>query len=295
MRFLAITGPRSDPRALALAQNIFIKFGHTLTMVPSPTDADMQTALATAPDLVLLFGGDGTLQRHLEALIAAQTPVLMIPTGSGNDFARACGTYPSEDAFDALAAFAAGDGAVQTVDIGELRFNDGSRKLFSCCANIGLDADAARRAASLPDLVKAAGGYFIAGLFSLIFYQLGRIMLRTNGKHLSEDAWFVSISNTPSYGGGLKIAPQARLDDGKLDITYARGISRFALARHYPKILRGKHTGLDALNIFATEQLAISTDIPSPVFCDGEFAGMTPVTISVVPKALRALRYFGEV
>lgn len=294
MHFLAITGPRSDSRAVSLAKNIFVKYGHTFTVLASPTYAEMQTALATAPDLVILFGGDGTLQRHLEALIASQSAVLMVPTGSGNDFARACGTYPSENAFDALTAFATGSPLTLSADIGELRFADGSRKLFSCCANIGLDADAARRAAKLPDLVKAAGGYFLAGMLSLLFYQPRRIILRSQEKIFSEDAWFVSISNTPTFGGGLKITPQARLDDGKLDITFARAMPRFTLARHYPKILSGHHIGLDALNIFATDELAISTDIPSPVYCDGEFAGLTSVAISVLPKALRAVRYLCE-
>lgn len=295
MRFLAITGPRSDSRAVNLAKSIFVKYSHTFTVLASPTDAEMQSALATAPDLVILFGGDGTLQRHLASLVAAQATVLMVPTGSGNDFARACGTYPSENAFDALAAVATGRPLTLSADIGELRFADGSRKFFSCCANIGLDADAARRAAKLPDLVKAAGGYFLAGMLSLLLYQPGRITLRSHEKIFSEDAWFVSISNTPTFGGGLKIAPQARLDDGELDIIFARAMPRFTLARHYPKILGGNHIGLDALNIFATDELAISTGIPSPVFCDGEFAGLTPVTITVLPKALRAVRYLGGI
>lgn len=291
MRFLAITGPRSGLFPLSHAQRVAQDFEPDFETLASPTDAEMRTALASHPDGVVLFGGDGTLQRHLEALIATQTPVLMVPAGSGNDFARACGTYPREVAFDALVSFAADEAFAPPADIGELRFADGSRKLFSCCANIGLDADAARRASMLPGMLKAAGGYFLAGMLSLAFYKPSRISVQAKEKRLSEQAWFVSISNTPTFGGGLKIAPQARMDDGRLDVTYARAIPRFTLARHYPKILRGKHTGLKALEIFNTEEVRVVTDEPSPVYCDGEFAGKTPVTISVLPKALRAVRY----
>jgi diacylglycerol kinase family enzyme len=242
-------------------------------------------------DLVLLFGGDGTLNRHLARLVEAKVPVLCVPTGSGNDFAMAHGIFDSVDALGAFERFVRGEVRVRESDLGTIATARGQR-YFSCCANIGMDADAARRTNALPNWLKESGGYFFGGLGAMLGYQQRRLTVAgdgvPNGK-LSERGWFVSISNTPTFGGGLEIAPQAKLDDSILDVTYCREVPRRELLWHYPKILRGAHTNLEQLHIFKSSQLRIETESPQPIYADGEYIGEAPCEIGVASRALKVL------
>lgn len=242
-------------------------------------------------DLVLLFGGDGTLNRHLAALVDAKVPVLCVPTGSGNDFAMAHGTFDSVDALGVFERFVRGEAKIRESDLGTIQTTAGTR-YFSCCANIGMDADAARRTNALPNWLKESGGYFLGGLGAMLAYKQRMLSVAgdgvPNGK-LSERGWFVSFSNTPTFGGGLEIAPQAKLDDGTLDVTYCREVPRRELLWHYPKILRGAHTELEQLHIFKSSQLRIDTESPQPIYADGEYIGETPCEIGVAAKALKVL------
>src|SRR5436309_1906410 len=109
---------------------------------------------------------------------------------------------------------------------------------------------------------------------------------------LDDSDWFISISNTPTYGGGLKIAPQASISDGHFDITFASStkFSRFGIARHFPKILSGNHIKLPQLSIVRTPQMAIETERPTAIYADGEYIGQTPCRVLVKPGALKIVQ-----
>src|SRR3954466_11340523 len=108
-------------------------------------------------------------------------------------------------------------------------------------------------------------------------------ILSPEGEHI-EPGWFVSVSNTPTFGGGLKIAPHASVTDGQLDVTFvgSNTFTRAQLATHFPKILSGKHVGIRGLSLFATKTISIETEHPSPVYADGEPITETPCKIDVV-------------
>lgn len=291
LRALAITGPRSKSthlhQFLAVAQELSL----TLDVLESPTFAEAENKIAQArPQLILLFGGDGTLNRWLSLLVAAKVTVLPVPSGSGNDFAHSAGIRDWKHALEIWRLAPTDQTEAIAFDLGQMEFADGTKRYFSCCANVGVDADAARRANALPDWLKQRKGYFLGGLAAILCYQPQRLRVESDGHPLlNENAWLVSVSNTPVYGGGLKIAPQASLTDGLLDITYLRAISRLSLMKHFPKILTGKHIGASGLETFTTTFLRIETGAPQPVFADGEPMGQTPVTIRVVPKAMSVL------
>ena len=126
---------------------------------------------------------------------------------------------------------------------------------------------------------------------AIAFYQPRRIKVVAEDARRSFDerGWFVAVSNTPTFGGGLKIAPQAAIDDGFLDVTYCHPVPRRTLVRHFPKILSGTHVGLDALSIFRSQSLTIQTTEPMPVYADGDRLGNTPVTLTITPKSLRVV------
>ena len=103
-------------------------------------------------DAVLIFGGDGTVHRHLAALVKLGLPVLVVPAGSGNDFARALGIPDVRDSLTAWKVFVSGAANLRAVDLGTITSLEGISQItyFSCAADVGLDGEIARRANSLP-------------------------------------------------------------------------------------------------------------------------------------------------
>jgi len=301
MRALALTGPRALPKHLTEFQKIAESTKTELKLLHSLAPEAVANTLASFhPECVLIFGGDGTLHCHLSSLVGSQIPVLLVPVGSGNDFARAHGIRNISDAAQLWRDFLTGQASATLSDLALISAHTESGSVlkasyFSCCANIGLDSDAAQRTNSLPNWLKANAGYFVAALASLVRYQPQMISVTSNSSEnvANELAWFVSISNTPTYGGGLKIAPQASITDGQLDITFlprAR-FSRLQLLRHISKIFNGSHVELSGIKIFAAARISVKTKLPLPIYADAEPVGFTPCTIGAVSNAISMLRF----
>ncbi|MCU1284146.1 MAG: lipid kinase [Acidobacteriales bacterium] len=289
MRALALLGPR----ALTKQVEQFRSGDAEMVVLESPAPDAVARALEARPDVALVFGGDGTLNRHLAALVGSETPVIVVPTGSGNDFARATGTPTIDDAKKVWLAALQGLTKIVNADLGCIDYGNGAgARFFSCCTNIGLDADGARRTDQFPNWVKQNGGYFLGGLMALLRYQPLRMQILCEGNaDIDETSWFVSVSNTPTYGGELKIAPQASIVDGFLDVTFAsrKNFSRGELAWHFPKILAGEHIKLPQLAITRTRQITVESEA-MPIYADGECFGKTPCRIIVRPNALRVVQ-----
>jgi diacylglycerol kinase (ATP) len=282
MTVIAILGPRSRPGDVALFQQQF----PDLKILAMPASTEVEQNLSDT-DLALIFGGDGTLHRHLNALVAAKVATLPVPSGSGNDFAVVNGIRSAADAAQLFADFLTGRIQPRPSDLGLLNTAEGRPLYFSCCANVGLDADATRRANTMPTWLKVRSGYLLGGLGAILSYEPQRLTV-TRGPEtmLDERGWFCAVSNTPIYGGGLPIAPQASIWDGELDVTCVRETPRWNLIRHYPKILNGTHIHIPEIKAFRAKQLRIETSTPQPVYSDGDFVGLTPCEITVVPRVL---------
>jgi len=221
-------------------------------------------------------------------------PTIAVATGSGNDLARATGVPTMADGKRVWQALLNGSAKTMSVDLGSIAMDGAEEtRYFSCCANIGLDAEGARQTDRFPNWVKSNGGYFVGGLIAMALYQPLQMRVSGTGFPAIDDAgWFISISNTPTFGGGLKIAPQASITDGQLDITFASSnkFSRLGIVRQFPKILSGEHVNLPQLSIFGTPQLAIETEQPTAIYADGEYIGQTPCRVLVRPAALKIVQ-----
>src|SRR5579859_1234406 len=130
-----------------------------------------------AADAILIFGGDGTVHRHLADLVRLQLPVLVVPCGSGNDFARALNLRSLSDSLAAWRKFSSGTNNVRTIDLGLISplFTDRRRadearapRYFCCVGGVGLDGEIARRANRLPQWLRAHGGYVFSLLPALL-------------------------------------------------------------------------------------------------------------------------------
>ena len=292
MRALAILGPRASEHDLAP----FRAAGAEIVIRRELTEAS-ESERAGA---LLVLGGDGTVQRHLAGLVQAQIPLLVVPAGSGNDFARALGLRTRVEALYAWQRFLAAGNNIRQIDIGMLNFaGEGARATnapayFSCAAGAGVDAEVARRANSLPGWLRGNGGYFLAAISGLLRFQARRITVTATPadgqqRTLSEPGIVAVAANAPWYGHGMRIAPQAELDDGQLELCFVRDVGKLRLLRLFPKVYRGTHIGLPEVAYFRAERVRIESENPLAVHADGELVGTTPVVVSVARAALRVI------
>lgn len=291
MRTLAITGPRSARRVVERFRAHTRLSGNGFDQISMASLDHVRDAIhAVRPDFLLLFGGDGTLNRHLDLVVGARLPLLVVPTGSGNDFAMTHGAKTAATALDIWRDVCAGNVKITSVDLGQVQCAEAAPRYFSCCCNFGLDADGASRADRLPSWLKSRKGYFIGGAIAILRFHPQHLKISADDREIDEVGWLVSVSNTPTYGGGLKIAPHAQTDDGLLDITFVHGIPRAKLIEHFPKILSGQHVGLSGVQVFATKRLQVASEGRLPVWADGEFMGHTPAEVVIAPQIMRVLR-----
>ena len=258
-------------------------------------DAGLQFRIAAdsedlnAADLLAISGGDGTIHRFLPQLLRARLPVLVIPSGSGNDFARSL-TIPSvQIAGDLARRFVRGDARMRNVDIGIIRDQSANETPFCCVGGIGLDAIAAQFANRMPRWLRSHGGYLVSAARALLSAPSFRVKIRSDQREFEQDLCLFCFANTPSFGGGLRIAPDARLDDGMLDCVSVESLSQFQLVPKAFSLLRGTHLGLKEVTHSRIRTVQIESDPPTSVYADGEFVCKTPVEVSVLTRALKVL------
>lgn len=285
MPAIAILGPDVSPESLALfsspdCQLIGRKRGEPLLHA----------------DAAIIFGGDGTVHHYLYELSRAKIPLLVVPRGSGNDFARALGIRSDRDALAAWERFLRMP-TPREIELGivaPLGDMSLSPRLFCNVGGAGLDSEANRRANAMPRWLRGRGGYLLSVLAAIRSFHATRFavdMQQTASvqKTIDEPGLMLAFANGPTYGGGLRIAPQADFADGQLDVCFIRKMPRSRMLRLIPKVFSGSHLQLPEVEYFKAARLRIETEIPLDVYADGEFVCRTPVEVSVVPKALRVI------
>ena len=259
-------------------------------------------------DAILIFGGDGTVHRYLPQLVALRVPVLVVPCGSGNDFARALGLRGVCDSLAAWRRFCSGVGNVRTIDLGVItpfiidpqaagEASAPHNRYFCCVGGVGLDAEIARRANRLPPWLRARGGYILRLPSALLQFTPVAMKISLPGAE-NPDAFaarsakpmmVAAFANTPTYGGGMKIAPRAQLDDGRLDVCVIGPMNKFKLLCLSPTVFFGRHLSIPEVEYFQTERLRVETEEPRDAYADGEYVCRTPIEVSVAREALRVI------
>jgi diacylglycerol kinase (ATP) len=254
-------------------------------------------------DVILLFGGDGTIHRHLGQLVRLGLPVLVVAAGSGNDFARSVGLGRVGDSLAAWRKFCGGSANVHSVDLGVIAAVENAggapaphgTRYFCCVAGVGLDGEVARRANRLPRWLRGHGGYVLTAVPTIFtFAPLPmKILTSCEGK---DESWTVrsdqptlvaAFANTPSFGGGMKIAPRAKIDDGLLDVCIVGAVSRLRLLRLFPSVYSGHHLSIPEVEYFQAGRARVETEHPLAVYADGEYVCRTPVEMGVLRAALK--------
>src|SRR6185437_13222327 len=196
-----------------------------------------------------------------------QDPALVVPCGSGNDFAKALGIRNVKIAFAAWKHFCRSGDNIRAVDLGVIRTRD-KEILFCCVAGGGLDAKSNALANRMPAWLRARGGYVLAALRSLATGQPQEIRVATPEMHLTGPGWLAAVANAGSYGGGLKIAPQASLDDGMLDVCRVAKMNKIKLLCAFPMLFSGTHVRLKEVEYFKTAAVRLESNPALEIYAD---------------------------
>jgi diacylglycerol kinase (ATP) len=252
-------------------------------------------ASSSDADAILIFGGDGTIHRHLPALVRLNLPVLIVPAGSGNDFARALHLRSMQDSQRAWQGFESGGIQARPIDLGVITQPSSPERIHYFCgvAGCGLDSAAARRANQMPRWLRGHGGYALAVLPLLL--KLPAIPMRlteTNGAERTSRkklTLLAAFANTRFYGDGMRIAPKADFTDGKLDICRISTMNPFEMFCMFPTVYFGHHLLSPKVDYMKAERVFVETEAPIEIYADGEFVCETPAEISVATGALRVI------
>ncbi|HYT25345.1 MAG TPA: diacylglycerol kinase family protein [Actinomycetota bacterium] len=240
---------------------------------------------AATVDAVAAMGGDGVVGACAAGLAqagpGARAALGVIPTGSGNDAARMLGVPPGDPA---AAAALLPTLARRRADLARV---DGRHYLN--VAGAGLDAEVNRLANDRLAWVPGRARYVGALLAELAVRQPSTFTLTLDGERHEVRAWFVAMANGPSYGGGMRIAPDARIDDGLLDVVVVGAIHRPGFLATFPKVRSGRHVGHPAVSVHRACRVELAADRPLLVYADGERHGELPVVFEACPGAIHVL------
>ena len=241
-------------------------------------------AAAGGCDRLVAVGGDGTIQEIVNGVLeaGARIPLGIVPVGSGNDLARSLG-LPT----DAAEAWTVAIGRVtREIDVALATNGDGHRRWFASAGGIGFDAQVAAAMATRRGWQSGRAGYLLTTLTELRRFENRQLRIVLDGEPLDRRVLFVAIANGANYGGGMRIAPDASVDDGWLDLCVVGDISRLTALREMPNLYRGTHVRNPAVSVYRARQIEISGEGTTHVHLDGEPFGTIPLRVEIVPGSL---------
>jgi len=242
-------------------------------------------AAESGHDRVIVVGGDGTVQEVVNGLLAGdRRPELgIVPLGSGNDLARSVG-LPADPA---PAWHAAIGSNTQPLDVARARNGEGAERWFASAGGIGFDAQVAAAMTDRRGWQAGRAGYLLTTLSELRRYSNRTISLTVDGASSAHDVLLVAIANGAYYGGGMRIAPEARPDDGMLDVCVVADISRLTAIRQLPNLYRGTHVHHPQVSMRTGRRVEVDGEPSTRIHLDGEPFGTLPLKVSLAPAALQ--------
>lgn len=239
-------------------------------------------------NLLLAVGGDGTLQALVNGVFGLPAIIGILPAGGGNDFAAALG-LPGDPLQAAQKILR---GKPRLVDLVKVRTADGRTRLYVGGGGVGLDSEAAHHASRSFRHLPGRLRYVAAALRALYEHQPLKIRLEfphTDLPPVEAGSLLTGVLNTPTYGAGVRLAPDAVIDDGLLQVVLIEHLSTWGVLRLLPGLLASGDLGTSQVRRWSARSVRISTDRPCLFHGDGEIVGPAPVDIEVAPKAIQVL------
>jgi len=295
------SGKGAASRQAKLVAELLRKRGCAAEFVESTSAADLRTcaqqARAAGFQCVAVMGGDGAVHHALQGVFGTGAALAVFPAGHGNDVAAALGLpadpVAAADLFSRCVA--------RPVDVLRVSFlreaadELGTSGAAFCLgvAGAGLDAEAARAAETRFPGLNGAARYMAAALWSLFSFEPFPLTVELDGERVLEGAPAIvaAVASGPCYGGGIRIAPGAVMDDGEMDLTVVAPLSWARALEVVPLLLRPAGAGGELrwpeMRRFRGRRARLSTDRLVPFQAEGELLGTTPVEAELLPGAIR--------
>jgi YegS/Rv2252/BmrU family lipid kinase len=240
---------------------------------------ELAMAAAELGEVPVVVSGDGLLGAVGGAMAGSEAPLGLIPTGRGNDLARALGipTEP-EAAVDTILA-----GHSRVIDVGEA-----NGKRFLGIASIGFDSECNRLANEIHWL-RGNLVYAYSMARTLIGWRSARFTIAAGEERKRLTGYFVAVANNSVYGGGMWIAPEAKIDDGLFDVVAITEVGKLRFLRGLRDVLKGTHIDKEEVTTFRAPRLELDASRPFPVYADGDHLTDLPVSLRVLPRCLSIL------
>ena len=280
------SGPAENPQLIAeLTETLQTRGIHAEICTTTPDEDGEGLAAAAAKagtKLVIAAGGDGTIEAVARGLVHTQTVLGIIPLGTRNNIAASL-NIPN-DLTQAIGIIARGD---------RDRFDMGKANnfYFMEVVGVGLEASLFPCGDQVKEGIKknywAALKSMISGIKTFLQFRPHRLVLRLDGRRIRRLRTLqVNICNSPRYGMEFALAPEAKMNDGKLDVIYINNPSKWEHLRHFFTAMRGKRLPHERLKTHRASKIEVRSYPPLEVHADGECLGTTPVTVEVIPQAL---------
>jgi YegS/Rv2252/BmrU family lipid kinase len=242
--------------------------------------AELARAAAAVGETAVAFGGDGLIGAVAGALKDSDAILGMLPGGRGNDLARALGI--SLDPVAACQVLAAG--VLRPLDLGEA----GGRTFFSI-ASCGFDSEA-NRIANRARLIRGNLVYTYGALRALATWRPATFTVTLDQEPPRTIVGYtIAAANSKTYGGGMRMAPDASLVDGLLDVVMVGHVSKLRFLRLLPSVFKGEHVKQAAVQVARAQEVRVAADRPFTMYADGDPIAELPVTVRVLPGAVRTL------
>ena len=285
-------GRRRAHSHLLSLRTLFESLDLSVEFVETGSAAELESAARRAVDqnhhVLLALGGDGTFQALVNGVYGSDVMVGILPTGGGNDFAAALG-LPNDPVAAAQMMLR---GKPRSVDLVRLRTADGRTRLYAGGGGIGLDAQAALLANGLYRRLPGRLRYVASALHAFSKHSPLKVRLEFPGTDFppaESISLLAGVLNTPTYGGGVRLAPDARIDDGLLQVVLVEYLGFLSVLKVLPRLMGSGELRTSRIKRWGVRSVRISADRPCLFHGDGEILGPAPVEIEVVPNAIEVL------
>jgi len=234
--------------------------------------------------LLVVIGGDGTVNEVVNGVAGTEAEIAVLPCGTGQDFGRTHG-IPSR--FDDAVRVAL-DGDTRTIDLGRVELESGTSRFFANVGSAGMSGAVARRANAMTKRFGGRATFFYALTREFLAWQNTHVVVELEDGSRREGLLHdVIVANGNWHGGGMKLAPEARQDDGTFDVVTIGDVTKLDFLTTAPKLYSGRYLSHPKVEHLRSSSVAVSAAEPLPLEVDGEPIGATPARFVVVPSALR--------
>lgn len=241
---------------------------------------------AAADTLLVVVGGDGTLNEVVNGVAGTGAELAVLPAGTGQDFGR---THGIPTRFDEAVRVVL-SGQPRTIDLGRVRYRTHTGEAERWFANVGSVGMSGAVAARANSMSKAFGGrttFFYALVREFLGWRNTEVTVTLDGEERRGRMHDVIVANGRWHGGGMKLAPDASWDDGLFDVVLIGDVNKLDFVTTAPKLYSGRHLAHPKIEVIRSRTVAVDAPVPLPIEVEGEPVGTTPARFEVVPGALR--------